>query len=143
MAVLSIPDTGNGATVSGLGVTTNVVSIDSMTIGQTPIDITTLDTTGYKKMRPSDLREPLKLKWTYMWMGADPAIGTTMIVTTEPYAGTTFTVTFPGAGSIAGRAFVESVETPSLRNGEVMMGSCTICFNGGGDTNSPTFTAAA
>lgn len=139
MAALTIPDTGHGATVSGLGITTNVVSIDAVSISQNMVDISTLATTGYKKSRPGDLREPVKVKWTYMWLGAAPGITTDMIPTSEPYAGTTFTLTFPGAGSIAGTAFVESVETPSLKSGEVMMGSCTIVFDG---ATGPAFTVA-
>ena len=142
MAALSIPDTGNQATVSGLGITTQVVSIDGFTIGQDPIEISHLGTAGFKSYRPTDLRNMVEVKWTFNWLGADIPIGTTMITTTEPYAGTAFTITFPAAGSITGKAFVKSVDLPSAKNGEIMQGSCTIVFDGSGGTNNPTFTAA-
>lgn len=146
MAALTIPDTGNAATVSGLGITTQVVSIDGFTIGQDPIEISHLGTAGFKTFRPTDLRNQVEVKWTFNWLGADisTAIGTTMIApaTTAWTAGTLFTVTFPLAGSLQGTAFVKSMDLPSCKNGEIMQGSCTIVFDGIGGTNNPTFTAA-
>jgi len=106
MAALTIPDTGNEASVTGLGIVTNVVSIDAITIGQSPIEISTLATTGYKKWRPGDLREKVTVKWKYMWMGADPGFGTSMIPSAEPYAGTAFTITFPA--NVASSAIIRS-----------------------------------
>jgi hypothetical protein len=143
MAALTIPDTGNATTISGLGITTQVVSIDGYTIGQDPIEISHLGTTGFKSFRPTDLRNMVEVKWTFNWLGTDiaAAIGTTMITTTEPYAGTAFTIQYPAAGSITGKAFVKSIDLPSAKNGEIMQGSCTIVFDGSGGTNNPTYTA--
>jgi len=139
MPALTVPVTGNGATISGLGVTTFLTSISAAKIGQTPLDITVLATTGFKKMRPGDLRDLPEVTVEFFWLGAAPPITTTMIPTSEPYAGTTFTITYPGAGSLAGTAFVKSVDFPAPKNGEVMKGSMTIQFDG---ATGPAFTAA-
>lgn len=139
MAALTVPVTGNGATISGLGITTFLISISAAKIGQTPIEITTLTTTGFKKMRPGDLRDLPEITVEFYWLGAAPPITTTMIPTVEPYAGATFTLTYPGAGSLAGTAFVKSVDFPAPKNGEVMKGSMTIQYDG---ATGPAFTAA-
>jgi len=139
MAALTVPVTGNGATISGLGVTTFLTSISAAKIGQTPLDITVLATTGFKKMRPGDLRDLPEITVEFYWLGAAPPITTTMIPTAEPYAGATFTITYPGAGSLAGTAFVKSVDFPAPKNGEVMKGSMTIQYDG---VTGPAFTAA-
>lgn len=139
MAALTVPDTGNGATISGLGITTFLTKIDGFQIGHDPIDVTTLDSTGFRRLRPGDLRKPPEVKVEFFWMGAAPPLTTTMIPATEPYAGTTFTITYLGAGSIAGTAFVKSVDFPSVANGEAMKGSMTIQYDG---VTGPTFTPA-
>ncbi len=139
MPALTVPVTGNGATISGLGVTTFLISISSAKIEQTPLDITVLATTGFEKMRPGDLRKLPEVTVEFYWLGAAPPITTTMIPAAEPYAGTTFTITYPGAGSLAGTAFVKSVDFPAPKNGEVMKGSMTIQFDG---ATGPAFTAA-
>ena len=139
MAALTVPRTGNGATISGLGITTFLISIGAFKIGQTPLDITTLSHTGFKRMRPGDLRDLPEITVEFYWMGEAPPIGVTMVPTSEPYAGATFTITYPGAGSLAGTAFVKSVDFPSPKNGEVMKGSMTIQYDG---VTGPAFTAA-
>lgn len=139
MPALTVPVTGNGATISGLGVTTFLISISSAKIEQTPLDITVLATTGFEKMRPGDLRKLPEVTVEFYWLGAAPPITTTMIPAAEPYAGATFTITYPGAGSLAGTAFVKSVDFPAPKNGEVMKGSMTIKFDG---ATGPAFTAA-
>lgn len=139
MAALTVPVTGNGATISGLGVTTFLTSISAAKIGVTPLDISVLATTGFKKMRPGDLRDLPEVTVEFYWLGAAPPISTTMVPSAEPYAGTTFTITYPGAGSLAGTAFVKSVDFPAPKNGEVMKGSMTIQYDG---ATGPTFTAA-
>jgi hypothetical protein len=45
MAALTVPVTGNGATISGLGITTFLTSISSAKIQATPLDVTVLSTT--------------------------------------------------------------------------------------------------
>ena len=140
MAALSVPVTGLGATISGLGITTFLTNISSAKIGATPLDITTLSSTGFEKMRPGDLRKLPKLTVEFFWMGAAPPISTSMIPTAEPYVGSLFTVTYPLAGSLQGSAFVEDVDFPNCKAGEIMKGSMTIQFDGG--ATALTFTAA-
>ena len=139
MTALTVPITGNGATISGLGITTLLTSISSAKIQQTPVDITVLSTTGFMKMRPTDLRQLPEVTVEFYWTGAAVPITTTMIPSAEPYAGTTFTITYPSAGSLAGTAFVKSVDFPAPKNGEVMKGSMTIQFDG---ATGPAFTVA-
>ena len=58
MAALTVADTGLGATISGTSlITTQVVSIGEMTISVDSLDISSLDTTGFEALRPSDLRK--------------------------------------------------------------------------------------
>jgi len=142
MAALTVPITGLGTTISGLGVTTFLTSISAAKIGTTPLDITTLASTGYEKMRPGDLRKLPKITVEFYWMGAAPPITTTMIPTSEPYAGSLFTITYAGAGagSLQGSAFVEDVDFPNCKAGEIMKGSMTIQFDGG--ATALTYTAA-
>lgn len=146
MAAMTIPDTGHGSTISGLGITTSLKSISALTVGAEPIDITTLgNTTGYKTMRPGDLRNTPDVTVEFYWLGAAPPITTTMIPTVEPYAGTTFTITYStgttgGGGTFAGKAFVKSVNFPQAAIGEAMMGSMVIQFDG---SDTPTFSPSA
>jgi len=139
MAALTVPVTGNGATISGLGITTFLISIGSFKIGQTPLDITILASTLFERMRPGALRKLPEVTVEFYWMGAAPPIAASMIPTAEPYAGSTFTITYPGAGSLAGTAFVKDVDFPSPKNGEIMKGSMTIQYDG---ATGPAFTAA-
>ena len=139
MAALTVPVTGNGATISGLGITTFLISISSAKIAVAPLDISVLATTGFKKVRPGDLRDLPEVTVEFYWLGAAPPITTTMVPSAEPYAGTTFTITYPGAGSLAGTAFVKSVDFPAPKNGEVMKGSMTIQYDG---ATGPAFTSA-
>ncbi len=154
MAAITVPITGRGATISGFGITSKIVSIDPIKISATPLDITTLDVTGYKLMRPGDLREAPEVKVTFYWLGnlggtAASLISGEMIPTSESYSGTTVTITFPThagtttgetakSGIFSGKAFVKEVELPSCKNGEVMTGSYTLQFDG----NSIAFTTA-
>lgn len=143
MAALTVPNSGLGATISGLGITTFLTSISSAKIGATPLDITTLSTTGYEKLRPGDLRKLPKVTVEFFWMGAAPPISTSMIPTvstTTEYVGSLFTITYPLAGSLQGSAFVEDVDFPNCKPGEIMKGSMTIQFDGG--ATALTFTAA-
>jgi hypothetical protein len=139
MAALTVPVTGNGATISGLGITTLITSISAAKVKVTPLNISVLATTGFHKTRPGDLRDPVQVTVEFYWTGAAPPITTTMVPTSEPYAGTTFTITYPGAGSLAGTAFVTDADFPSPKNGEVMKGSFTIQYDG---ATGPAFTAA-
>jgi len=146
MAARTVPITGLGATISGLGITASLTSISAAKIAATPLDVTILGASGYERMRPGDLRKAPKVTVEFYWMGTAPPITTTMIPTSEPYAGTAFTIAFTGAtnDTLQGTAFVEEVDFPSCKAGEIMKGSMTIQFDGGGGvaTNQPTYTAA-
>jgi hypothetical protein len=140
MAALTVADTGLGATISGTSlITTQVVSIGEMTISVDSLDISSLDTTGFELLRPSDLRKNPEVDVVFNWLGAAIPFAATMIPTAEPYAGTSVTITYPGAGSLQGTAFVKEVKTPKLGKGEVMRGSYKLQFDGGTDV---TFTPA-
>lgn len=139
MPAPTVPITGNGATISGLGVTTQLTGIEGFSIEREGLDISVLATTSYKKMRPTDLATPPEVKVTFFWLGADGSCLTNMTSISEPYAGTTVTITFPNSGgAFAGKAFVKSFEFPSCKNGEVMQGSYTLQFDGNSIGFTPT-----
>jgi hypothetical protein len=140
MAALTVADTGLGATISGTGlVTTQITRIGDFNISVDALDITDLGTTLYEKLRPSDLRKNPEIEIEFNWLGAAPPITTAMIPSAEPYAGISVTLTFPGAGSVQGTAFVKNVKFPSCEKGVIMRGSYTLQFDG---ATSLTFTAA-
>jgi hypothetical protein len=116
-----------------------VVSIGEMTISVDSLDITHLGTAGFEALRPSDLRKNPEVDIVFNWLGAAIPITTSMIPTSEPYAGISVTITLPGAGSFQGTAFVKEVKTPQLAKGEVMKGSYKLQFDGATDV---TFTPA-
>ena len=140
MAALTVADTELGATISGTGlVTTQITRIGDFNISVDALDITDLGTTLYEKLRPSDLRKNPEIEIEFNWLGAAPPITTAMIPSAEPYAGIAVTLTFPGAGSVQGTAFVKNVKFPSCEKGVIMRGSYTLQFDG---ATSLTFTAA-
>jgi hypothetical protein len=140
MPALTIADTGLGASITGTGlITTQVKSIGEMTISVDVLDISDLSTVGFEALRPSDLRKNPDVDIVYNWLGAAPPITTAMIPTSEPYAGISVTITYPGAGSFQGTAFVKEVKTPKIGKGEVMTGSYKLQFDGATDL---TFTPA-
>jgi hypothetical protein len=140
MPALTVADTGLGASISGTGlITTQVVSIGEMTIGVDVLNISDLSTVGFELERPGDLRKNPDCEIVYNWLGAAIPITTAMIPTSEPYAGIASVITFPGAGSLQGTAFVKQAKTPKLAKGEVMRGSYTLQFDGATDI---TFTPA-
>lgn len=129
----TVPLTGNTATISGLGVTSSIISIEPSPINVDPLDISVLATAGYKKTRPGDLRNPVTVKVMFYFLGGQDHSGTTMAqVNSTIYAGTTFTVTYPTltGATLAGTAFVKEFELPPAKNGEVMVGSYTIQYDG-------------
>lgn len=140
MAALTVADTGLGATISGTGlVTTQITRIGDFSVTVDQLDISHLGTSGYEELRPSDLRKNPELEVEFNWLGAAPPLGTPMIPTSEPYAGISVTLTFPGAGSLSGTAFVKAVKFPSCEKGQIMKGSYTLQFDGATDI---TFTPA-
>lgn len=140
MPALTLPDTGLGATLSATGIAPTLIKrIGAITIETDAVETTHLGTTGMKTMRPSDVRNNPTVEIEFYWTGASVPITTAMIPSTEPYAGVTATVTYPGAGSLAGTVFVKSVTFPEAAQGEVMMGKMVLQFDG---VTLPTFTAA-
>lgn len=140
MPALTIPDTGLGATLSATGIAPTLIKrIGPVTISTDSLETTSLATTGMKTLRPSDLRNNPEIEIEFYWTGASVPITTAMIPTAEPYAGVTATVTYPGAGSLAGTVHVKSVEFPACEQGQIMMGKMVLQYDGVG---LPTFTAA-
>jgi hypothetical protein len=140
MAALTKARTGLGATISGTGlVTTQVTRIGNMKIGVDVLDITHLGTTGFEENRPGDLRKNPDLEVEFNWLGAAPPITTAMVPASEPYAGVSVTLTFPGAGSAQGTAFVKEAEFPQAENGNIMKGKYVLQFDG---ATAITFTPA-
>lgn len=140
MAALTIPDTGLGATLSATGIAPTLIKrIGAVTIETDAVEFTDLSHTGMKRMRPSDLRNNPTVEIDFYWTGASVPITSAMIPTTEPYAGVTATITYPGAGSLAGTVFVKSCTFPEAAQGSVMMGKMVLQFDG---VSLPTFTPA-
>jgi hypothetical protein len=141
MPALTVPDTGLGATIAGTGLVTSLIKrISPLTIEVGTLEITSLADTGMKKMRPGDLRENPTVEVEFYWTGGAVPITTAMVPTAEPYAGLTATITYPGAGNVAGTVFVKSVEFPNAAQGEVMMGKYVLQFDG---ATAPVYTSAA
>jgi len=140
MAALTKARTGLGATISGTGlITTQVTRIGNIKIGVDSLNISHLGTSGYEEERPGDLRKNPDLEIEFNWLGAAVPITTSMIPTSEPYAGTSVTITLPGAGSYQGTAFVKEVEFPQAEKGSIMKGKYVLQFDG---VTAITFTPA-
>lgn len=140
MAALTKARTGLGATISGTGlITTQVTRIGNIKIGVDSLNISHLGTSGYEEERPGDLRKNPDLEIEFNWLGAAVPITTSMIPTSEPYAGTSVTITLPGAGSYQGTAFVKEVEFPQAEKGTIMKGKYVLQFDG---ATAITFTPA-
>lgn len=140
MAALTKARTGLGATISGTGlITTQVTRVGNIKIGVDSLNISHLGTSGYEEERPGDLRKNPDLEIEFNWLGAAVPITTSMIPTSEPYAGTSVTITLPGAGSYQGTAFVKEVEFPQAEKGTIMKGKYVLQFDG---ATAITFTPA-
>lgn len=140
MAALTKARTGLGATISGTGlITTQVTRIGNIKIGVDSLNISHLGTSGYEEERPGDLRKNPDLEVEFNWLGASVPITTSMIPTSEPYAGVSVTITLPGAGSYQGTAFVKEVEFPQAEKGTIMKGKYVLQFDG---ATAITFTPA-
>lgn len=140
MAALTIPDTGLGTTLTASGIAPTLIKrISPVKISVGEVETTSLSTTGFKTRRPSDLREFSEVQIEFYWTGASVPITTAMVPTAEPYAGVTATITFPGAGSLSGTVFVKEVDTPNCAQGEAMMGSMVLAFDG---VSAPAYTPA-
>lgn len=129
MPALTSPITGNGTTVSGLGQTTFVKKISGLQDQLGNFDISTLATTGYKEIKKQDLADNPKLTVECFHIGNALTLG----------AAGTFTITWPVAGSFAGTAFVSNIKYPDAENGNAMMCSYEITFDG---LTGPAYTAA-
>lgn len=134
MAALTVADTGLGATISGTGlITTQITRIGDFNVSVDALEISDLSTTGFEALRPGDMRKNPEVEIEFNWLGAAVPVTTAMIPTSEPYAGISVTLTFPGAGSVTGTAFVKNVKFPSCEKGQIMKGSYTLQFDGATD----------
>jgi len=129
MAALTSPITGNGTTISGLGQTTFVKKISGLQDAIGGFEISTLATTGYKEMNKLDLAENPKVTVECFHIGGALSLG----------AAGTFTLTWPSAGSFAGTGWVSNIKYPDAANGEAMMCSFEVTFDG---KTGPAYTAA-
>lgn len=140
MAALTVPDTGLGATLSATGIAPTMIKrIGAVTIEVDSVDFTHLGHTGMKRSRSSDLRNNPTVEIEFLWLGEAVPITTAMVTTTEPYAGVTATITYPGAGSLAGTVFVKSVTFPEAAQGQIMTGKMVLQYDG---VSLPAFTNA-
>lgn len=129
MAALTSPITGNGTTVSGLGQTTFVKKISGLSDLIGTFEISNLGTTGYKKIKKTDLADNPKVTVECFHIGNAFTLGATG----------TFTITYPAAGSFAGTGIVTEIKYPDAENGSAMMCSYTVTFDG---STGPAYTAA-
>jgi hypothetical protein len=129
MAVLTSPITGNATTVSGLGQTTFVKKISGLQDNIATFDISTLSSTGYKRIKKSDLADNPKVVVECFHIGNAFTLGATG----------TFTVTWPAAGSLAGTGIVTNIKYPDAENGSALMCSYEVTFDG---ATGPAYTAA-
>jgi len=129
MVVLTAPITGNGTTVSGLGQTTFVKKVSGINDKLSNFDVSVLATTGYKKIKKSDLADTVVATVECFHIGNAIALGTTG----------TFTITWPSAGTFIGTGYISDIKYPDAENGSAMMMSYSITFDGG---TGPAYTAA-
>ena len=121
MPALTVPVTGNGATVSGLGLTTLIKKISGFDFTLDTLEISSLSSTGTKKIVKSDLANNPSVTVECYWTGAAITLGG---------SSSTFTITYPGAGAFAGTGIVTAVKYPDAENGTIMTGSYTVTFDG-------------
>lgn len=129
MAVLTSPITGNGTTVSGLGQTTFVKKVSGINDKLGNFDISVLSSTGYKKVKKTDLADTVTAVVECFHIGNAIALGT---------AGT-FTITWPSAGTFIGTGYISDIKYPDAENGSAMMMGYSITFDG---ATGPAYTAA-
>lgn len=129
MAALTSPITGNGTTVSGLGLTTFVKKVSGINDKLGNFDISTLATTGYKEIKKTDLADTVTAVVECYHLGAAISLGTSG----------TFTITWPSAGTFVGTGYISDIKYPDAENGAAMMMSYSITFDG---LTGPAYTAA-
>jgi hypothetical protein len=129
MPALTSPITGNGTTVSGLGQTTLVKKISGLQDTLGGFEVSALATTGYKELKKQDLAENPKVTVEVYHLGTAMTLGATG----------TFTITWPSAGSVAGTGWVSSIKYPDAANGEAMMMSYEVTYDG---ATGPAYTPA-
>ena len=131
-------DTGNGATIT-FGTSSyaaKVRSIEAWTESIDDLDVSTLDSTGFKRKITSDLKDAGNIKVNVLFdtFLAPPTIGG---------APETITITLPlrtgetTAGNYAGTAFVKEYSYPQLANGTIQEASYVICWTG---ATGPAYT---
>lgn len=140
-------DTGNGATLTlalftgttAITAALDVISISPGNMTVSPIDVSTLATTGFMEKIPGDLADIGESTATFKWL-------TGVAVPTLPSAAGTCTLTFPlrtgetTAATMTGTGFITGVQVPSMENGALQVG--TITWQWDGDTG-PSNTVSA
>lgn len=129
MAVLTSPITGNGTTVTGLGQTTFVKKVSGLKDKIGSFDVSTLTSTGYKKIKKTDLADTVTVKVECFHIGNAISLG----------AAGTFTVTWPSAGAFTGTGYISDIQYPDAENGNALMMSYEITFDG---ATGPAYTGA-
>lgn len=129
MAVLTAPITGNGTTVSGLGQTTFVKKVSGISDKLGNFDVSVLSSTGYKKIKKTDLADTVSAVVECFHIGNAISLGATG----------TFTITWPSAGTFIGTGYISDIKYPDAENGAAMMMSYTVTFDG---ATGPAYTAA-
>ena len=139
-------DTGNGATLTlalangttAITAALDVISISPGEITVASVDVSTLATTGFMEMIPSDLASVGESSATFKWIttGAKPTL---------PSAAGTCTITFPlrsgesTAATMSGTGYLTRIKAPDFANGELQVGE--VSWQWDGDVG-PTLTAA-
>jgi len=139
-------DTGNGATLTlalfnGTTAITASLSVISITPGAmtvSPVDVSTLATSGYMESIPGDLASIAESTATFKWL-------TSATIPTLPSATGTCTLTLPlrsgetTAATMTGTGFITTLQAPVMENGTLQVG--TIGWQFDGDTG-PSFTVS-
>lgn len=140
MVVTDVPDLGSGATIAFSSTTfaAKVVKFTLPEITTDEVEITTLDTTGFKKFITGDVKNAGSLVATIL----APTGLTLPVLGTTPE---TATLTFPlrtdggeaGAATLAGTGWFKRYKHTELAVGGLQLAEYEFRFNG---TTGPTFT---
>lgn len=124
--------TGHGTTISGAttGQTANVVSIEPFEISRPSLDVSHLETTGYREKIPGDLADPGGFTVTVLYDGSVHA-GATFPAITD--VAEVWTLDY-GSHKYAASGFLTNYTSPTVNTDEVSTCTFTIQWADG-----PTF----
>ena len=140
-------DTGNGATLTlalftgttAITAALDVITISSGNITVSPVNVSTLASSGFNENIPGDLATIAESSATFKYL-------TSSTPPTLPSAAGTCTITFPARtgettpASMTGTGFLTGFQAPSMENGSLQVG--TVSWMWDGDTG-PSITAAS